>query len=93
MDVKNPINFVKSIWEALVDGGMVILTTPFLWHEHGEDDFWRFTPKGLHILFQDFKIHESKYINYPSTFKMSTIVASKGELQTVPYKQPEFRFQ
>jgi SAM-dependent methyltransferase len=53
--VSDPFRFVREIMQVLKTGGLVIVTTPFLFHGHGDPhDFWRPTLQGLRELFKGF---------------------------------------
>jgi SAM-dependent methyltransferase len=65
--VFNPIQFINEIKRVLKDGGLLLITIPFVWDEHEKPyDFARYTSYGLKHLFesQGFEIIEhSKYLN------------------------------
>lgn len=51
--VPDPFLAVRQMARVLQPGGLLLLTTPFLWPEHGDDnftDYWRFTEDGLRTL-------------------------------------------
>lgn len=48
--VKNPDIAIKRCHELLKDGGRLIVSTPFIFQEHGMD-YWRWTEEGLRLLF------------------------------------------
>lgn len=51
--VAYPQEAVDELCLTLISGGILLLTTPFLWPEHGDEnfeDYWRFTETGLRHL-------------------------------------------
>jgi len=54
---------VKEIRRILKKGGTVLAGTPFRQPIHMEDDYWRFTKRGLEYLFKSFNIQEIKPID------------------------------
>lgn len=53
--VRKPWVCVKEFHRVLKDGGMVIISSPFIYQEHNwPEDNWRFTVDGLKILCEDF---------------------------------------
>jgi len=53
----DPIAAVRAMHGALVQGGVALLTSPFLWPDHHTDtypDFWRFTEQGWKLLCKPF---------------------------------------
>ena len=54
-----PRIIVSNIYGSLKEGGKLYLSVPFMYPEHSEEDYWRFTKYGLrHLLkeFSEFKI-------------------------------------
>lgn len=49
--VKNPEICIKSMSNLLKDGGRVISTTPFVFQNHGSEDYWRYGEPCLRMLF------------------------------------------
>ena len=57
--LKNPVVAIKEMKRVLTEGGMVILTTRFVYPIHDSpNDYWRFTKYGLLELFNDWEIVE-----------------------------------
>lgn len=55
---ENPIAAVANIHKALKPGGVLLVTSPFIWPWHGTDDyddFWRMTRQGWQLLLRKFK--------------------------------------
>jgi ubiquinone/menaquinone biosynthesis C-methylase UbiE len=64
--VQDPFKAVQELFRVLHPGGLLLLTTPFLFPYHGRSstlinysheeypDFWRFTHQGLRFLCKDF---------------------------------------
>jgi len=46
---------IQEVYRVLKDGGYLVIWVPFM-HPFHEDDFYRFTPLGLHQLLRDFEI-------------------------------------
>jgi hypothetical protein len=54
----NPFKMCKNIEELLEEDGMVFISAPFSWRIHGyPNDYWRFTPEGIKILFPRLKFN------------------------------------
>lgn len=52
--LSNPFIFAREITRVLKPGGTIILTVPFIYHQHADpNDFWRPTHKGLLELFNN----------------------------------------
>lgn len=48
----NPFKMAENIENLLNPGGVVVIAVPFSWRIHGyPDDYWRFTPSGVRLLF------------------------------------------
>lgn len=53
--LSDPFRFAHEVTRVLKPGGMVLLTVPFMFHQHGDPhDFWRPTDQGLAELFKHF---------------------------------------
>lgn len=49
---RDPFRMAQSIERLLAEGGTLVVGAPFVWELHGfPDDYWRFTPSGISILF------------------------------------------
>lgn len=48
--VEHPDNVIKNIFNNLKPRGVLHLSVPFLYPEHGEQDYWRFTKQGLILI-------------------------------------------
>src|SRR3990170_1211176 len=63
---KYPFKIAENISRFLVDGGILFLSVPFVWNIHAyPDDYWRFTPASISVLFPEFNLIEEK--SYYST--------------------------
>lgn len=48
----NPFKMAHNMEKLLDEGGVLIVSVPFVWELHGfPDDYWRFTPSGIRVLF------------------------------------------
>lgn len=54
--VRQPFIFCKSMVDAARPGGLVFLSTVFVWPYHGEVDYFRFSPEGLRSCFADLPV-------------------------------------
>lgn len=52
--VTYPDKVLKNIYRSLRIGGILYLSVPFMYPEHGEEDYWRFTKQGLRLLLSEF---------------------------------------
>lgn len=53
----NPFAAVAELHRVVKPGGLLFVTSPFIWSWHGTDDYkdyWRFTHQGWELLFRDF---------------------------------------
>ena len=58
---KYPFKIAENISRFLVEGGIIFLSVPFVWNIHAyPDDYWRFTPASIPVLFPQFKLLEDK---------------------------------
>ena len=55
---QNPFAAVAEVFRVLRPGGLLLVTSPFLWPEHGiageYQDYWRFTRNGWELLLAKF---------------------------------------
>lgn len=55
---EDPSTACRAMHAALKPGGLLLVTSPFLWPDHGikgeYDDYWRFTAGGWRLLLRDF---------------------------------------
>lgn len=66
---ENPFNIVNTFFRVLKSGGIIYLSTVFLYPIHGDVDramnfiidYWRFTPQCLLKLFKKFHVIESGF--------------------------------
>lgn len=48
----NPFKMAENLTDLLKSDGKICLSVPFAWQVHGyPNDYWRFTPEGIKILF------------------------------------------
>jgi SAM-dependent methyltransferase len=51
--VRRPWLLAANAVDALRLGGTILIAAPFVWRQHAyPDDYWRFTPAALDVLFQ-----------------------------------------
>lgn len=49
---RDPFKMARNIEALLTEGGTLVVGVPFVWELHGfPDDYWRFTPSGIRVLF------------------------------------------
>ena len=53
--VKRPRRVVAEMLRVLKPGGLIFVDVPFIANVHMYSDFWRYTPRGLDELMQDFE--------------------------------------
>jgi SAM-dependent methyltransferase len=72
----DPFKMASNISKLVDVGGVLFLSAPFAWRVHGyPQDYWRFTPDGLKILFPDFEF-----------FDESLATANEGEFAPVTHE-------
>lgn len=59
--VDNIFVAAKNITELLSHNGILLISVPFVWEEHGyPNDYWRFTPNGIKYLFPQLVFADEK---------------------------------
>ncbi len=54
---RDPFRMATNIMRLLDHGGTLLLSVPFVWNIHAfPDDYWRFTPSALAVLFPDLQL-------------------------------------
>ena len=59
----DPFKMARNIQSLMKDGGVLLVSVPFVWEVHGfPDDYWRFTPNGVRALFPglDFDVYNGQ---------------------------------
>lgn len=62
---EDPFKAMREMHSALKPGGLLLVTSPFLWPWHGTadySDYWRFTRQGWELLLRDFRDVEIKAV-------------------------------
>ena len=83
--IPRPWEAVQELHAVLKPGGTLLLTTPFNFHLHGNEqvrDYWRISAGGLRVLLQEvahFEKVEITPIGHPEFPFSHTVVALKGE--------------
>jgi SAM-dependent methyltransferase len=53
--LESPIKFINEAFRVLSPNGLIVLTVPFIFHEHSDPhDYWRPTKQALSLLFNKF---------------------------------------
>lgn len=55
--VENPFKAADEMHRVLEDGGVALISVPFIWPYHGNPhykDYWRFSKDGVKVLFKNF---------------------------------------
>jgi SAM-dependent methyltransferase len=61
--VQRPWRMAENIEAALVEGGTLLISVPFVWRVHGyPDDYWRMSPSALGILFPNIQWKDRRYV-------------------------------
>lgn len=63
---KKPQYVLSTIWQNMKHQGVLYLTVPFLFPIHHEEDYWRWTDKGIKMLLED------------SMFQVEEIIPTEG---------------
>jgi SAM-dependent methyltransferase/uncharacterized protein YbaR (Trm112 family) len=66
--VQRPWRVADEMWRVLKPGGEVFVDVPFLYIIHDTHDYYRFTDKGVQILFSKFKQVDLGVSGGPSSF-------------------------
>lgn len=75
----NPFAMCNNLFELLEPGGVIFISAPFAWHMHAfPNDYWRFTPEGIKVLFPSLD-----FDTYPGCIGIS-------EDQTLSLKESNF---
>jgi len=81
--IPRPWEAVRELYAVLKPGGILLLTTPFNFHLHGNEqvrDYWRISADGLRVLLQEiagFDEIEITPIGHPEFPFSHTVVAKK----------------
>jgi len=60
---KNPFKMAENLTCLLKDGGKIIISVPFSWEIHAyPDDYWRFTPAGVRLLFPQIEFDNKRCV-------------------------------
>ena len=85
--LENPIGALAEIKRVLANDGILILSTPFLYPLHGEDDFWRITPRGVRRLLSRLGFVVDEIIPQGGVFSsIGSLIHVWGERLPVPIK-------
>lgn len=75
--LKNPADILKEINRILKPGGVLFLSSPFIFNEAREpNDYWRFTSEGLEKLLKDSGFEEFLIIPVGERFSAATYLIS-----------------
>ncbi|MEK7177181.1 MAG: class I SAM-dependent methyltransferase [Patescibacteria group bacterium] len=79
--VKNPFDVEKEFWRVLKPGGILVLSTRFIFPIHdAPNDFWRFTRYGLKMIFKQWEIIE--LTDEAATFSTLAVLLQRISFQT-----------
>jgi hypothetical protein len=58
---RQPFRMAENITAVTVPGAWLFLSVPWVWNMHGfPDDYWRFTPSAVRLLFPQFRVLEER---------------------------------
>jgi SAM-dependent methyltransferase len=58
---RQPFRMAENITALTEPGGLLFLSVPWVWNMHGfPDDYWRFTPSAVRVLFPRFRVVEER---------------------------------
>ncbi len=78
----HPFRMAENIAAVLESGAHLFLSVPWVWNMHGyPDDYWRFTPSAVRVLFPRFGVLED-----------SSFWSSKNRGERFPLATRKFRF-
>lgn len=64
--IEDPLKAAKELYRVLKTGGYCLFQAPFLYYYHPEkgyyNDYWRFTPDALKMMFKNFSVMETHNI-------------------------------
>lgn len=59
----NPFKMAQNITNLLKSGGTLVVSVPFSWKIHAyPNDYWRFTPEGIKVLFPEIQFETDKCV-------------------------------
>jgi len=62
---KYPLKMAENISRFLAERGVIFISVPFVWEIHTfPDDYWRFTPASLSVLFPECELVEDRSFYY-----------------------------
>lgn len=66
--ISDPFKFIEEIYRVLRPGGSVYIESSFLQPmDSGNQDYFRFTPKGMKFLLEDFEFEDLGIVNGPGS--------------------------
>jgi SAM-dependent methyltransferase len=76
---RDPFGMARNITAFLDEGGVALVSVPFVWNVHGfPDDYWRITPSALPVLFPECELLRER--SYYSTKNRGERVAFDADL-------------
>ena len=82
--IENHLKAAKELYRVLKPGGYCLVQAPFLYYYHPEkgyyNDYWRFTPDSLRMLFKDFSNFEMH--NIRGAFAAWVYLSPFGRIKT-----------
>lgn len=89
---RQPFKMAENITELMEPGGTLFLSVPWVWNIHGfPDDYWRFTPSAIRILFPGLEAIEASSFwstkNRGERFPLSVTILNVKE--PMFFKTPE----
>lgn len=91
--VANPWLAAKNLTMLTRTGGEIYVSVPWVWRYHAyPDDYWRFSWRGVQLLFPDFEWHDPAFsTNVPGEFFKAlpgaddALAGHVGERKYIPY--------
>ncbi len=88
----NPFKMAENISKLMNKGGNLVISVPFAWKIHGyPNDYWRFTPEGIKVLFPGFSFDEE--LTFGVSSKTGEFKKADDELAKITFNFSKYKKQ